>query len=429
MGWRDWVRLAAPVRRERDEPGSPIYRSGRITLISYNEVVSAEAALKHPVIARCVRKIAESVQSVRWFAELDPDASAADRANKATVIADLNALLNSPTDGMSGDELRFWMGMNYALYSRFAFKVGVGTRGTANGIYPLVTRWVSAEMNGRGLLSHYNYGEGENKETLPLRRKARDGASYAYQVAMPNLDAAFMAGRNTGTLNQLCSIGLPAQIITVLLRRAIDTAEGHPNSKYIVTSEKVLTKSQKKALVEHLEGMEPGEDDSGNVLMLANVKVEVHKLDNNLSDIHSKMPMDDMARMIAGAFGIPIALLGLGAADGARFASNYTESRRAFWADTIIPGYLAPFATGLTKALCPPGVRVRFDYDTIDALRDHNVANAKELESVTFLSLDEKRELVGFEPMKSAETQAVPSPSSGPQQAANQPPQNDNEDQ
>ncbi len=205
-----------------------------------------------------------------------------------------------------------------------------------------------------------------------------------------------MNGRNHNTLG---AIGLPAAVVEMLLQRAYDTASGHPNTRYIVTAEKTLTNKQKDAVKEHIENSGPGGEEAGNILFLYNTKVEVHKLDNDLSDIHSKMPADDMTRMIAGAFGIPIALIGLGAADGAKFAGNYTESRRSFWEDTIIPQYLTPIAGGLTTALCPPGARIVFDLDTIEAIIESRAARAKTIEPVTFLTNDEKRELAGYPPL------------------------------
>ena len=112
------------------------------------------------------------------------------------------------------------------------------------------------------------------------------------------------------------------------MQRALDTASGHPNVKYVITAEKTLTKQQKEALHKHLEEAGPGGENSGNVLFLYNTDVKVHKLDNKLADIHSKSRLDDMTRQIAGVFGVPVALLGLGSADAAKYASNYVESRR-----------------------------------------------------------------------------------------------------
>lgn len=413
MGIREMIfGKAAPVRTESEDPGNPsAYRRGKVTIISYPDIINATEALRHPVVGRCVDIIAKSVQSVSWFAEEDPDADAAERTGKTRQIASINSLLKSPNDRMTGEAFRYWMAQNFALYARVPFVVGVGAAGGPNGIYPLNARVVQAVANDRGLLDHYEYGVDEKKIDYPIRRKALDGKPYAYEIAKPNLEGTMVNSGTAVTVSNpvLCAIALPAQIISLLLRRAIDTASGHPNTKYIVVAEKTLTRKQKEELAEHVENMAPGEDQSGNVLILYNSNAQVHKLDNSLADIHSKMPMDDMTRLIAGAMGIPIALVGIGAADAAKFAGNYSESRRVFWADTIIPGYLSPFAAGMTQALCPPGVRIRFDYDSIDALRDHNIKNAKELQTVTFLSNDEKRELIGFAPRGDATNTAVPS--------------------
>jgi phage portal protein BeeE len=425
------LRKAAPVRNASDDPGNPgVWRKGAVTIITYADVVNSQEALKHPVIARCVDIIAKAVQSVAWFAEVDPDADAAERVNKARVISALNALLRSPNDRMTGENFRYWMAQNYSLYARVPFAVGVGTSDLANGLYPLNARLVQAVSSSRGLLDHYDYGNGtEDKVSYPIRRNA-NGKTYVYEIARPNLEGTFISTNRDASNTLLCSIALPAQVITLLLRRAIDTASGHPNTKYVVIAEKTLTNKQKESLAKHVENMAPGQEESGNILFLYNTNAKIEKLDNSLADIHSKMPMDDMTRMIVGAFGIPIALYGLGAADGAKFASNYTESRRAFWADTIIPGFLVPFATGMTAAIAVPGVRIRFDYDTIDALRDHNIGNAQKLERVTFLSIDEKRELVGFEPEGTDETKAVPSPvAAAPAASTEDPPAPPSEDE
>lgn len=400
---------AAPTRAPSDDPGVPsVYQKGRVVVITYPDVINAQEALKHPVVGRCVDIIAKAVQSVTWFAEEDPDASPDERRDNKRAISSLNSVLRFPNDRMTGENFRYWMTQNYALYARVPFVVGVGAVGGANGLYPLDARLVSAVLDGRGLLSSYEYGTGTNVTAYPIRRKA-NGAPYLHEIARPRLDGTFTGSTYERSNSVLSSIALPAQIITLLLQRAIDTASGHPNTKYIVVAEKTLTKKQKEALADHVENMAPGQDESGNILILYNSNVQVHKLDNSLTDIHSKMPMDDMTRLIAGAMGIPIALVGIGAADAAKFAGNYAESRRVFWADTVIPGYLSPFATGMTHAICPPGVRVRYDYDSIDALRDHNIANAAKLEPVTFLSNDEKRELIGFSPTKQEANTTIPS--------------------
>src|SRR5690606_18291729 len=97
------LRKAAPVRSSTDDPGNPaVYRKGQTVVVTYHDVVNAVAALRHPVIARCVDVVAKAVQSVAWYAEADPDATASERAGTTRFIAELNALLRAPNDRMTG---------------------------------------------------------------------------------------------------------------------------------------------------------------------------------------------------------------------------------------------------------------------------------------------------------------------------------------
>lgn len=398
MGWFDNIfAKQAPDRNPSDQPISPLgFWTVNTPTVTYWESVSAEAALKHPILYRCLNKIGTAVASVNLYAEIDPTVPVAERAGAKQVKA-LNALLQSPNEAYTRSQLLYWMALNYASYGRVPFKVGVSSRGPdylPNGIYPLTARFVTVRRDSRGMIEAYEYGQAADKQVWPTRKRAPNGKAYAYEIIKPNLDGTFESRNN---VNPLGAVGLPAQIINLLLKRAVETASGHPNSKYIVACDKTLTNQQRDGLKQQIENTQPEGDQSGQVLFLFNTSATVSKLDNDLSDIHSKMPLDDMARQIAGAFGIPVALLGLAASDAAKFSSNYTESRRSFWEDTIIPEYLEPFAIGLTAALAPVGARIRFDYDTIQAMLDTRITNAERLGRVTYLTRDEKREITGFD--------------------------------
>jgi len=219
--------------------------------------------------------------------------------------------------------------------------------------------------------------------------------SYAAEISFPSLTGLVEYNKAPAAIE---CIAKPLAIIDALMQRALDTASGHSNIKYVITAEKTLTKQQKEALEKHLADSAPGEDESGSVLFLYNTTVKVDKLDNDLKDIHSKLPLDDMTRQIAGVFGVPVALLGLGSADAAKYASNYVESRLSYWQDTIVPCYLIPIAAGMTQSLCPAGARIKFDLDQVPALWEGRANLGKTLSQVTFLSNNEKRDVLGFEP-------------------------------
>jgi hypothetical protein len=377
---------------------SPIFTIGNqpVRFVSTGAIMTAEEAQRRiPQLYRVTHLVASSAQAVPWFCEKDPNVPASERAAPGAIKA-INSLLKSPNDNFTPENLRYWLTLNLMLYSRVHFKVGVGTAGLPNGIYPLATKYMKGIPNSRGTIDTYVYGEGTPQEQkFPSKRKAAFGESYAAEISFPSLSGLIEYNKSPAAIE---SLAVPLAIITCLMQRAYDTASGHPNIKYVVTSDKTLTKQQVDALKEHLEKSGPGEDGSGSVLFLYNTKIEVHTLDNKLGDIHSKIPLDDMTRIIAGVFGVPVALLGLSNADSAKYSNNYEQSRLALWQDTVVPNYISPMAAGLSACLCPYGAKVSFDYDAIPALWEGRAKLGQTLSHVNFLTSDEKREILGFEP-------------------------------
>jgi phage portal protein BeeE len=402
MGLMELFTKRKPDRGPGDEPISPIYVMGgqSVRFLNQAAIVTAESAQrKNPQLYRITNFVASSVQSVAWFCEADPTIdNVTDRAAPNKVKA-INDLLTSPNDLFTPQQLRYWIALNLMLYGRAHFKVGVGSTGTPNGIYPLAAKYTKGVLNSRGTVDAYEYGVNPEKlETYPTRRIAEKrgrNENYAAEISLPSLTGLVEYNKSPAAIE---SIAKPIAIIDALMQRALDTASGHPNVKYVITTEKTLTKQQRDALAKHLEEAGPGDDFSGSVLFLYNTAVTINKLDSDLKDIHSKLPLDDMTRQIAGVFGVPIALLGLGSADSAKYASNYNESRVSFWQDTIAPCYLGPIAAGLTAAVCPAGARVNFDYDQIPAMWEQRAKLGETLSRVNFLTTDEKREILGFEP-------------------------------
>ena len=366
---------------------------------SYAQAMAAEKAMAHPVTYLCLDKIAKTVASIPWRVELEGE-----KQGRKNELAQLAEVFSSPTDHLSGAELRYWMALVFACYGRLPLKVGrsAARNGLPNGLYPLSPPHFRTELDKSGRIKRYVYGvDRASEEALQTSRQARDtkdsaqGRPYAFEIVRPNLNASPLDG---GTNAPLIAAGLPAEIITLLMQRAHDTADGTPNLRHIVTSQKPLTRADQNEIAGELEGRRPGDGDGGSLLFLENAELTLHTLDDGVADMHGKIPSDDMARRIAGLFGVPVALLGLGAADGAKFASNYGESRLSFLQDTIAPGYLTPIAEGLSRHVCPEGVRLAFDLDAMPALRDARADRAAKLEKVTFLTDDEKREMCGLPP-------------------------------
>ena len=101
------------------------------------------------------------------------------------------------------------------------------------------------------------------------------------------------------------------------------------------------------------------------------------------------------AREIALAFGVPPMLLGL---PGDATYANYREANKALWRQAILPladKILAAIAEGLRPHF--PGLTMRVDLDKVTALSEDRERLWAQVGAAEFLTLNEKREIVGFE--------------------------------
>lgn len=379
---------------------SRIFNGSKTTVTTYDNVIAADKALGHPIIFRCLNKLGLTVQSVDWYVTDDIDASKSDiNSSSAKQRAALQRVLNKPNGSMSGAQLRYFAALSWACFGKMAFKVSVMSDGTVSGIFPLGIAFLKAEHDRWGEITSFEYGASSNKVVIKsLKSVAKNDRnqpidSFAFMITKPSLNGAMdMEKHNT----PLQSIGLPKAVYDALMQRALETADGAPNSTWLVTADRDLDNDQAEAVKDAVEDTKPGQDEAGGVIFIAGSNVKVQELKNDLSDIHSKVPLDDMIRQIYGAFGIPLALANIGGADGAKFANNYDESRKAFFEDTIEPEYLSPMEEGFTHAMCAAGYVIKFDRDSIPALRKGRAEIAAIYDKITFLDANEKREATGW---------------------------------
>lgn len=100
------------------------------------------------------------------------------------------------------------------------------------------------------------------------------------------------------------------------------------------------------------------------------------------------------AREIALAFGVPPMLLGI---PGDNTYANYAEASRALWRQAVIP-LVTKVIASLNHWLSPAfaGARLVPDFDVIEALAADRKLDWERVGNASFLTDDEKRELLGF---------------------------------
>jgi HK97 family phage portal protein len=104
------------------------------------------------------------------------------------------------------------------------------------------------------------------------------------------------------------------------------------------------------------------------------------------------------AREIALAFGVPPMLLGI---PGDNTFANYAEANRTFFRQTVLP-LASRVGASLAQWLSPQfgeAIRVVIDTDRIDALAADRAALWDRVSNAPFLTLNEKREAVGYGPV------------------------------
>jgi HK97 family phage portal protein len=105
------------------------------------------------------------------------------------------------------------------------------------------------------------------------------------------------------------------------------------------------------------------------------------------------------AREIALAFGVPPMVLGI---PGDNTYANFQEANRCFFRQTVLP-LAARIGNSFAQWLAPQfgdGIRIVVDTDRIDALAADRAALWERVTNAAFLTLNEKREAVGYAPLE-----------------------------
>ena len=108
------------------------------------------------------------------------------------------------------------------------------------------------------------------------------------------------------------------------------------------------------------------------------------------------------AREIALAFGVPPMLLGI---PGDNTYANFQEANRVFWRQTVLP-LAARIGAAIAQWLAPQfgaDLRLVIDTDRIEALAADRAALWERVTAAPFLTLNEKREAVGYAPVEGGE--------------------------
>ena len=162
-----------------------------------------------------------------------------------------------------------------------------------------------------------------------------------------------------------------------------------------------LGPEQFQRLQDEMEAYHQGAKNAGRPMLLEG-GLDWKPMGFSPSDMEFQKTKESAAREIAIAFGVPPMLLGI---PGDATYANYQEANRAFYRQVVVP--LASKAAGKIGAWLASytgeDVELKPDLDQVAALAIERDAQWARVAVADFLSVDEKRALLGLPPM-SAET-------------------------
>jgi HK97 family phage portal protein len=160
----------------------------------------------------------------------------------------------------------------------------------------------------------------------------------------------------------------------------------------------VLSDNQFERLKRELEDTYQGAVNAGRPLLLEG-GLDWKAMSLSPKDMDFLEAKHNAAREIALAFGVPPMLLAI---PGDNTYANYQEANRVFWRQTVLP-LAARVGSALAQWLAPVfgnEIRLIADTDRIDALAADRSALWERVTNAPFLTLNEKREMVGFAPVE-----------------------------
>ncbi|MDR0632222.1 MAG: phage portal protein [Holosporaceae bacterium] len=177
---------------------------------------------------------------------------------------------------------------------------------------------------------------------------------------------------------------------------------GRPSGCLVVKNSENLTDEQRQQLRSDIRNAYEGSTNAGRVMVLEG-GLEWKEMGLSPKDLDFNTGKNIAAREIAQAFGVPPVLIGI---KGESTFGSYKEARLHFWEDTVIP--MAEFIRlefgNWLSARFNRSVEMIFDLDAIHALMSERENLWNKISNADFLTLNEKREILGYPPIKGKNT-------------------------
>ncbi len=342
--------------------------------------LAREGFMRNPVAHRCVRMIAEAASNVPWL--LYEGAT----EHETHPLLDLIARPQCGLDGTTFFERLY----GHLLISGNAYVERVDLPSGRMELHLLRPERVRVETDMDGWPQALVYRSGNTGRRLSL---GSDGAA-ALQLKLfhplddhygfPPLEAALMA--------------LDLHNAAGAWNKALLDNSARPSGALVYAPKDGgnLTEEQFARLKEELEEGYTGASGAGRPLLLEG-GLDWKAMGYSPQDMDFIEAKNGAARDIALAFGVPPMLLGI---PGDNTYANYAEANRAFYRLTVLPliGRTAKMFSGWLGPHFGDDLRLEHDTDRVEGLSSERESLWRRISDASFLTDDEKRDAVGYQP-------------------------------
>ena len=374
--------------------------TGAVAPVMDFQKLAAEAYQQNLIAFRCINIIASAAGAIPWQQYRQ---GAEGEAPEVVEEGDIYNLLYRPNPGEGWSSLiqsivSYYLLNGNAYVERVGLKTG-GNAGIPKELYSLRPDRMKIVKGLRGPTG-YEYGDGARKVVFEINPAGQ--SDILHLKTFNPLDdyygwaATMSAAGHIDNYNDGLS-----------WNRGMMKNGARPGT--LVTMERSMTQEQYDRFKESMESNYAGPKNAGKILLMDDLgegKVGIQPWGWNPKELDFLESSREDARRIAFAYGVPAQLLGI---PGDTTYANFQEARAVLWEDTIVP-LLSWLRDELNNWLYPVGstLWIDFDLNNVPALEIRREAKWKRVQDSDFLTINEKREAHGYEPIEGGDTIFMP---------------------
>lgn len=355
-------------------PGQPVWSKRDFAAFA------KEGYAQNVVAAMCVQKIAEAVSSVKlevWRGETE------------LTEHPLLALFDRPNPLQGGREY-IEAYISYLMISGNAYEERFDIGSEPRELYVLRPDRMLPIIGIDGLPSGYEY-RGPNGQR---RRWDVDVISGSYPIWHTRLFNPLDDWLGQSPM-EAGAYSIDQHNESMGWMQALLQNSAKPSGALVVDKDKTLGDEEYHRLKTQIEDQYSGARNAGRPMLLEG-GLDWKQMGFSPTDMGIMDAKNSAARDVCLAFGVPPQLMGI---PGDNTYSNYQEARLSFWEDTVIP-LLGRMVDERNRWLAEPmGVEIRANLDEVPAIVDKRRSLWDMADKSTDLTINERRELKGYEPI------------------------------